>query len=137
MTDQTPIFIRPNRVQAVFGIHRATLYRWAEAGHIKRGNQPLAMPAKEILMSTTITIRDSITSGLQCAIVVESGDKRIILDGVEASGLRGLARMLARASDICEDKEDLQRPHGAGRMLLSYEFEWNNETFPWDGSTDD
>ena len=42
MTDQTPIFIRPNRVQAVFGIHRATLYRWAGAGHIKlikRGSQ--------------------------------------------------------------------------------------------------
>ncbi|MDN5569573.1 MAG: helix-turn-helix domain-containing protein [Paracoccus sp. (in: a-proteobacteria)] len=35
MTAHTPIFIRPVQVKELFGIHRATLYRWAAAGHIK------------------------------------------------------------------------------------------------------
>ena len=29
-----PIFIRPFQVQQVFGIHRSTLYRWANQGLI-------------------------------------------------------------------------------------------------------
>lgn len=40
MNAQTPIFVRPAQIKALFGIHRATLYRWAAAGHItihKRG----------------------------------------------------------------------------------------------------
>ncbi|WP_017999052.1 helix-turn-helix domain-containing protein [Paracoccus sp. N5] len=35
-----PIYIRPGKAQQMFGVHRATLYRWANAGHItihKRG----------------------------------------------------------------------------------------------------
>lgn len=35
-----PIYVRPSRAQQMFGVHRATLYRWADAGHItihKRG----------------------------------------------------------------------------------------------------
>lgn len=31
----TPIFVRACRAQEVFGIHRSTLYRWAEAGHFR------------------------------------------------------------------------------------------------------
>jgi excisionase family DNA binding protein len=30
-----PIYVRPVRANEVFGVHRSTLYRWAEAGHIK------------------------------------------------------------------------------------------------------
>lgn len=36
----TPIFVRPYQVQAIFGIHSSTLYRWAAEGLItihKRG----------------------------------------------------------------------------------------------------
>lgn len=29
-----PVFIRPVQVTQFFGIHRATLYRWAASGHI-------------------------------------------------------------------------------------------------------
>lgn len=32
---QAPLFVRPVDAKAVFGIHRATLYRWAEQGHIR------------------------------------------------------------------------------------------------------
>ncbi len=35
-----PIYVRPVKAQEIFGVHRATLYRWADAGHInihKRG----------------------------------------------------------------------------------------------------
>lgn len=35
MTRPLPLFIRPARVSELFGIHRATLYRWAAAGHVK------------------------------------------------------------------------------------------------------
>ncbi|MFD1481647.1 helix-turn-helix transcriptional regulator [Paracoccus nototheniae] len=35
MNAQTPIFIRPAQVQSHYGIHRATLYRWAAAGHVR------------------------------------------------------------------------------------------------------
>lgn len=40
MKDVQPIYIRAAHVQAVFGFHRSTLYRWVAAGHItlhKRG----------------------------------------------------------------------------------------------------
>ncbi len=36
-----PIFIRVSRSQEMFGVHRSTVYRWAEKGWIKiykRGN---------------------------------------------------------------------------------------------------
>lgn len=41
MVAHMPIYIRPVRAQEVFGVHRATLYRWAKDGHItihKRGS---------------------------------------------------------------------------------------------------
>lgn len=39
MTPQ-PVYCRPSHARAIFGISRATIYRWAAAGHItlhKRG----------------------------------------------------------------------------------------------------
>ncbi|WP_457650840.1 helix-turn-helix domain-containing protein [Profundibacter sp.] len=38
---QRPVFVRVCRSQEVFGVHRSTVYRWAERGWIriyKRGN---------------------------------------------------------------------------------------------------
>lgn len=35
MAKPKPIFVRPCDVQAVFGIHRSTVYRWAAAGLIE------------------------------------------------------------------------------------------------------
>lgn len=38
---QRPVFVRVCRSQDVFGVHRSTVYRWAERGWIriyKRGN---------------------------------------------------------------------------------------------------
>lgn len=40
-THPQPIYVRPVRAQQLFGVHRATLYRWAKDGHItihKRGS---------------------------------------------------------------------------------------------------
>ncbi len=40
-TAQRPIFVRLFRSQEAFGVHRSTIYRWAQAGIIriyKRGN---------------------------------------------------------------------------------------------------
>lgn len=40
MTAMQPIYVRASHVQAVFGFHRSTLYRWANEGRIqlyKRG----------------------------------------------------------------------------------------------------
>ena len=40
-TAQRPVFVRVCRSQEVFGVHRSTVYRWAEKGWIriyKRGN---------------------------------------------------------------------------------------------------
>lgn len=41
MTDARALYIRPSQAQQVFGISRATIYRWADAGAFKihkRGN---------------------------------------------------------------------------------------------------
>lgn len=35
MTQETPIYLRPKAAAEVVGVHRATLYRWAEQGHIR------------------------------------------------------------------------------------------------------
>lgn len=35
MNAQAPLYIRPKRALEVFGVHKATLYRWAAAGHIR------------------------------------------------------------------------------------------------------
>lgn len=34
-TQQAPIMVRPSQAKEVFGVHRATLYRWAAEKHIK------------------------------------------------------------------------------------------------------
>ncbi|WP_368660928.1 helix-turn-helix domain-containing protein [Paracoccus sp. (in: a-proteobacteria)] len=51
-----PIFIRPFQVQQVFGIHRSTLYRWANQGLLvihKRGNMAFvrAVDVEKVIVS--------------------------------------------------------------------------------------
>lgn len=49
MTDQRPVMVRVSKAQAVFGVHRATIYRWVAAGHIhlyKRGTMSFLDPAE-------------------------------------------------------------------------------------------
>ena len=44
---QRPMFVRVCRSQEVFGVHRSTVYRWAERGWIKiykRGNVSVVRP---------------------------------------------------------------------------------------------
>ncbi|TMV85655.1 helix-turn-helix domain-containing protein [Thioclava sp. BHET1] len=35
MSTQQPIYVRPNHARQVFGVHRSTIYAWANEGHIK------------------------------------------------------------------------------------------------------
>lgn len=51
MTAPRPVMVRVSKAQEVFGVHRATIYRWVAAGHIrlyKRGSMSFLDPAEVI-----------------------------------------------------------------------------------------
>ena len=48
-TQQAPIMVRVSQAKAAFGVHRATLYRWAADKHIKihkRGSMSFVDPTE-------------------------------------------------------------------------------------------
>lgn len=70
----TPVTFRPADSKAVVGISRATLYRWAQAGHItlyRRGAMTFAKTAEVVEFITG----DSADAGTTCSTRVQTSEK--------------------------------------------------------------